>query len=79
MTCNIYTFCQQDYGFYSAENISLISHTHLARSIFRSEYQVRSPSAENTSTFIILPVTFSVLFHQAIFPRMFQFQNLQLS
>ena len=47
--------------------------------LFRSEYQFRSPSAENTSTSITLPVTFSVLFHQAIFPRMFQFQNLQLS
>ena len=46
MTCNIYTFCQQDYGFYSAENISLISHTHLARSILGSESQLRSPSAD---------------------------------
>lgn len=63
MTCNIYTFCQQDYGFYSAENISLISHTHLARSIFRSEYQVRSPSADNTSlSIIIIQATFPVLF-----------------
>ena len=63
MTCNIYTFCQQDYGFYSAENISLISHTHLARSIFRSEYQVRNPSADNTSLSIsIIQATFSVLF-----------------
>ena len=46
MTRNIYTFCQQDYDFYSAENISLISHTHLARSLFRSESQLRSLSAD---------------------------------
>ena len=49
--------------FFSAENISLIHHTHLACSIFRSEYQLRSPSADNTSLSIsIIQATFSVLF-----------------
>ena len=33
MTRNIYKFCQQDYGFYFAENTPLINHAHLTYSI----------------------------------------------